>query len=347
MMLRRRVLRTLILGEGSLAFDVFISYAHKDKLAADAACNFLERNQIRCWMAPRDITPGKDYAEAILDAIAGAKVMVLIFSGNANTSEQIKREVERAVNKRLPIIPLRIEGVDPSRSLEYFISTSHWLDAFPPPLHSYFDQLVASVRALIGGVAKDPQPAPPVPPPKVIRRDTPQDLTNWTVAFAAAGVGLVAELLNQLKLYGLSLGGFVNLLSLRRVLYVGGIVLVAAKLTRMPDVQRLIGIAAALYVLETIFAAVHLNSPYLNAPWHAFEMLAEWLFVARLFCTLDDKAMMGIAAAFGVAQWMVEFVLSKTLDPSLASFLTTIFNYSTTALCIAYGIQRQSAAKTL
>src|SRR5580704_3702505 len=91
----------------------------------------------RCWIAPRDIVPGSDWSESIIDAINRAKVFVLIFSGYANVSPQIKREVERAVNKSIPIIPMRIEDTLPTKSLEYFISTPHWLDAITPPLEQH------------------------------------------------------------------------------------------------------------------------------------------------------------------------------------------------------------------
>ncbi|HAH65240.1 MAG TPA: toll/interleukin-1 receptor domain-containing protein, partial [Rhizobiales bacterium] len=80
---------------GLVDFDVFISYSSKDKPIADAVCAGLEANGLRCWIAPRDILPGADWGGAIIDAITGSKVMVLIFSGNANSSPQIKREVER------------------------------------------------------------------------------------------------------------------------------------------------------------------------------------------------------------------------------------------------------------
>ena len=52
-----------------MVFDVFISYPHQDKTMADAACARLEAEGIRCWMAPRDITPGADWGESIVDAI--------------------------------------------------------------------------------------------------------------------------------------------------------------------------------------------------------------------------------------------------------------------------------------
>jgi len=100
-----------------MEYDVFISYSHPDKAAADAACATLEQAGIRCWIAPRDIVPGMDWGESIVTATTGAKVLVLIFSQHANESPQIKREVERAVAKGLPIIPVRIEDTVPSKAL--------------------------------------------------------------------------------------------------------------------------------------------------------------------------------------------------------------------------------------
>ena len=67
--------------------------------------------------------------------------MVLVLSSSANASPQIVREVERAVSKGIPIIPLRIEEVKPTASLEYFLSTPHWLDAFNPPLERHLRYL--------------------------------------------------------------------------------------------------------------------------------------------------------------------------------------------------------------
>ncbi len=132
-----------------MAYDAFISYSHQDKATADATCATLEAAGIRCWIAPRDIVPGADWGELIVNAIAAAKIMILIFSGHANASPQIKREVERAVNRAIPIIPFRIEDVIPSKSLEYFLSTPHWLDAFNPPLERHLKQLAAAIKALL------------------------------------------------------------------------------------------------------------------------------------------------------------------------------------------------------
>src|SRR5579863_2429677 len=137
-------------------YDVFISYASKDKTMADAVCARLESAGIRCWIAPRDIVPGTSYGEAIIKAIQKAKVMVLVFSSNANSSAHIPKEVERAVSHRVVIIPFRIEDVAPGNTLDYFIGSVHWLDAMTPPLEKHLDELAATIHKLLPGLPDAP-----------------------------------------------------------------------------------------------------------------------------------------------------------------------------------------------
>jgi TIR domain len=129
-------------------FDASISYATADKTAADAACAVLEAAGIRCWVAPRDISPGREYAAAII-AIDRCRVMVLIFSSNANDSSQVRREIERAASKGVAIMPVRIEKVVPTKSMEYFLADIHWLDAMTPPIENHLQQLAATIKALL------------------------------------------------------------------------------------------------------------------------------------------------------------------------------------------------------
>ncbi len=132
-----------------MAHDVFISYSNKDKSAADAVCSILEKNEIRCWIAPRDITPGAPFAEAIIDGIKGSKVFILIYSSNSNHSHQVIKEVDRAVHHGLAIIPLRLEDVPMSKQLEYYVSDVHWLDALTPPLEKHINKLCKVVQMLL------------------------------------------------------------------------------------------------------------------------------------------------------------------------------------------------------
>src|SRR6185312_7895410 len=65
-------------------------------------------------------------------------------------SPQIEREIERAANHRLPILPFRIENVAPEKGLEYFLFTPHWLDAYTPPLDGHVRDLARQLKALLG-----------------------------------------------------------------------------------------------------------------------------------------------------------------------------------------------------
>lgn len=132
-----------------MAQDVFISHSVKDKKVAESICQALEKEGISCWIAPRNIIPGRKWGGSIIDAINGSKVMVLVFSKNANESQQILREVERSVNKGVPVIPFRIDEIDPNKDLEYYIMTEHWLDAFTQPMDQHLKRLSETVRSLI------------------------------------------------------------------------------------------------------------------------------------------------------------------------------------------------------
>jgi formylglycine-generating enzyme required for sulfatase activity len=130
-------------------FDVFISYSSKDKPSADAACAMLESAGIRCWIAPRDIRPGHDWDESIVRAIDQCRAMVLIFTQNANDSKQVGREVKRAFNREVPVIPMRVENAVQSQTLSFYLDTVHWLDAFTPPLEQHLKQLSGTVKAIL------------------------------------------------------------------------------------------------------------------------------------------------------------------------------------------------------
>lgn len=129
--------------------DVFISYSSIDREAADTVCSILEENGISCWMAPRDITPGVPFAEAIIDAIKESRVFILIYTQNSNHSSQVIKEVDRAVHHGLAVITLRLEDVPMSKQLEYYISDVHWLDASMPPLEQYMEKLCRVVQMIL------------------------------------------------------------------------------------------------------------------------------------------------------------------------------------------------------
>jgi tetratricopeptide (TPR) repeat protein len=135
--------------KGLTHHDIIITYSNKDKPIADGVCASLESHSLRCWIAPRDVPPGEDFPKAIIKAINGSKIMILIFSSYSNTSPHVTRELTKAVSNGVIIIPFRIEDVPLSESMEYLIGLPHWLDAVTPPLENHIDKLVKTVDAIL------------------------------------------------------------------------------------------------------------------------------------------------------------------------------------------------------
>jgi hypothetical protein len=140
--------------------EVFVSYSSRDKPVADAIVARLENAGIRCWFAPRDVLPGMNWAQAIVEAIGSTRLMVVVLSGEANRSHQVLREVERAISTGVVVIPFRIEAVEPTDAMAYYLASEHWLDALTPPLDDHIATLAQVVEAFL---ERTPEPAAPGP----------------------------------------------------------------------------------------------------------------------------------------------------------------------------------------
>jgi adenylate cyclase len=146
-----------------MAHDVFVSYSAADRAPALSVVEGLESRGIRCWVAPRDIPAGSEYGEEIVGAIKGCRILVLIFSAQANSSPHVRREVERAVSARRAILPFRVEDITPTGAMEYALGNTHWLDAFTRPLDPHIAALASTAERMLGmdGTGSHDVPVPP------------------------------------------------------------------------------------------------------------------------------------------------------------------------------------------
>jgi probable HAF family extracellular repeat protein len=129
--------------------DVFISHSKVDKSIADAICQKLESEGVRCWIAPRDIPPGAQWPSSLVTGVKTCPVTVLVFSKNADLSPHVQNEIAMAFHWRRTIIPFRLENVAPSGNLEYYLFTVQWIDAFAPLREHALERLVMCVRKLM------------------------------------------------------------------------------------------------------------------------------------------------------------------------------------------------------
>lgn len=126
----------------------FISFASKDVKVAQTLCSALESRGIPCWISARDIQPGENFQVSIVQALRHAKIMVLVFTANSNSSEEMTKELALASQQRLIVIPLRVEDVTPGDAFTYEFATRQWIDVFAD-WESSIDQLCRRItRAL-------------------------------------------------------------------------------------------------------------------------------------------------------------------------------------------------------
>lgn len=141
----------------------FLSHSSADKAIAREVCVELESHGLSCWIAPRDITPGTEWAAALVDGIERSRIMVVLLSTSSVGSDEVRREVERAYACRKPVVPVKIDASSLNGTLAYYLSEVHWVDLTRRPVRRHLTPLVARAQGLVGGALPSaPRPAPPV-----------------------------------------------------------------------------------------------------------------------------------------------------------------------------------------
>src|ERR1700691_4236038 len=150
--------------------QIFITYSSKDQKVARTICTALERRGLACWISSRNVRPGQNYQEQIVRAIRTAKIMVLVFTANANNSNEIKKELALASQNNLLVIPVRIDDVVPNEAFAYEFATRQWIDLFEDwenSIAQLVELIAASIddhpsgnRAKAGSELSDNAPAP-------------------------------------------------------------------------------------------------------------------------------------------------------------------------------------------
>ena len=109
--------------------EVFISYSTKDTEIALALLETLESYGLDCWIAPRNIPKGAQWAEEIDKAIQNARVFVVIVSSHSVESRQVPKEIALAVSSCESIFPFRIDDTGLQGTFRYYLSDYQFTDA--------------------------------------------------------------------------------------------------------------------------------------------------------------------------------------------------------------------------
>jgi hypothetical protein len=169
---------------------VFISHEKNDSGIAREIRAFLEAGGFSCWMAPDDIRGPAPWPEQIADAIDSSAVMLVVVSAHANNSPHVSREVDLALEKGKPLLPVRVADIVPTGSLDYLLRLAQWIDLFPGSIAEHADVL----QSVVGSMLAERGLAPPAEPPSLRPAPAPppgRHLSRRVQFATAAGLAAV------------------------------------------------------------------------------------------------------------------------------------------------------------
>lgn len=140
---------------------------------------------MKCWISLRDVPPGQNYQECIVQALEAARGIVFLFSEHSSRSGEIKKELSIGGSINVPVFPLRLTPIAPSGALRYELATRQWIDLFPDreyalaKLAQTITKALASpgdhsdlpeTRGMFAGDTPELAPAPPAAPARLAPR---------------------------------------------------------------------------------------------------------------------------------------------------------------------------------
>jgi hypothetical protein len=129
--------------------SVYIASAPQDKKIALQICSVLEENGISCWTASRDIVSGVNWVETVAEAIIKSSLVIIVLSRKANEHANLINDLILAHKQDLPVIPLRIDDMEPEGAMQFYLSGAHWMSVTNPPSERQLVHLADTVRTYI------------------------------------------------------------------------------------------------------------------------------------------------------------------------------------------------------
>lgn len=126
---------------------VFVSYSSTDRARALALANRLEAAGLAVWLDRHAITGGASWSAAIAEGIRHCTVFAVLCSRAAMGSDNVRRELQLAMEERKPLLPLLLESVEQPAAVRYILAGSQWVELLDRPEDRWMSDVL---RALAG-----------------------------------------------------------------------------------------------------------------------------------------------------------------------------------------------------
>src|SRR5262245_3001984 len=129
---------------------VFISYSHHDLNLATRLEQALKDARVPVWRDREGIPPGTTFEPLIDKGLAQARAVLVLVSRASAHSNWVAWETEQALSRRLPVVPVLIDGTKPVGRLAALagVDLCDWRAGFP---HAELNRLISTLRGDVSG----------------------------------------------------------------------------------------------------------------------------------------------------------------------------------------------------
>ena len=113
--------------------SIFLSYSRGDAQQADDWVANLEKFGYRVWIDRAGIRGGQQWNATIVRSIKEAQALILLLSPNSARSDNVRREIDLAVEAKKPIIPIEIQVTAMPENLQYQLAGVQLLQVWRSP----------------------------------------------------------------------------------------------------------------------------------------------------------------------------------------------------------------------
>lgn len=106
---------------------VFVSYSHKDMDSVLPIISLLKQKMCRIWF-DEGLTPGESWNDSIAEHLLNCSQFLLFITPDSIRSKYVLAEINYALSKDKPIIPVILKKTELPASLELQLSTIQFLD---------------------------------------------------------------------------------------------------------------------------------------------------------------------------------------------------------------------------
>ena len=157
---------------------IFLSYSSDDKDIVNQLLQRLRQSNYEVWIDRESIKGGDLWRRQIVEGVESSEAFIIALSQNSIKSDNVRKELDIAVDAKKQIIPVDIESVNIPPEMRYQLAGLQRIN-FVTDFNNGFSQLLVALKSILSeSVAGVGQEKVPDKPKKQKAKVKPETITN-------------------------------------------------------------------------------------------------------------------------------------------------------------------------